>query len=106
MNTMRKMDPAETFEQALLAHVEMCYSVALALTGDAYDAQELTQDVMTWAWYFRDTANGTAGIKMKLLRALREKSRQRYSSSHLRSPAAANRSSRTQAAGSSGSSNR
>jgi DNA-directed RNA polymerase specialized sigma24 family protein len=101
MNAILKSEPAEPFEEVLLAYVDMCYSVALALTRDAYDARELTQDVMTWAWYFRDTENGTADIKMKLLRALREKSLQRHASLHVRSPAASNRSSRTQAGASS-----
>lgn len=90
MNTMRKSEPAESFEQILLDHVNMCYSVALALTRDPYDARELTQEVLTWAWHFRDTENSSAGIKMKLLRALRERSRQQYASLHLRFPDAAN----------------
>lgn len=88
---MMKTEPVETFEQVLLAHVDMCYAVALSLTRDAYDAQELAQDVLNWAWYFRDTANGTAGMKMKLLRALRERSLQPYASLHVRAPSAANR---------------
>ncbi len=87
---MRKPDPAESFEQILLDHVGMCYSVALTLTRDAYDARELTQEVVTWAWHLRGTANGTTGIKMKLLTALRERALQQYASLHVLWPDASN----------------
>ncbi len=66
-------NPSETFGQLLLAHVALCYSVSLALTRDQETAQKLTLDVMRWAWHAHDDADDTAGIKTKLLSALRAK---------------------------------
>ena len=77
-SAMKQAEQAETFEQVLLSHVEMCYSVALALTRDPYDARDLTRDVVTWAWHLRDSADGKMGIKVKLLTALRERFLQHY----------------------------
>jgi len=68
---MNKARPVKSFEEVLHGHVEMCYSVALTLTRDPYEAQRLTQGVMTWAWHFVDDSDGEAKIKMKLLTALR-----------------------------------
>ena len=60
-------------EQALLSHVEMCYSVALALTRDPILGQRLARATLLWAWQ-RQAATGNLGgvdIKMALLRELR-----------------------------------
>ncbi len=67
------MEQAEAFEQVLLAHAEMCYSVALALTRDPEQAQELAGRVLTRAWCLRNSARGRESIKTKLLTALRGK---------------------------------
>ncbi|MFA6242990.1 MAG: hypothetical protein WC655_18765 [Candidatus Hydrogenedentales bacterium] len=75
---MNQAVPAESFEQILLSHVDMCYSVALALTRNPSDAIELTRDVVMWAWLRRDSADGGSRIKRKLLSALRERFLQHY----------------------------
>ncbi|MBI5091842.1 MAG: hypothetical protein HZB26_05280 [Candidatus Hydrogenedentes bacterium] len=75
---MKQATQVESFERALLAHVEVCYSVALALTRDPYDARDLTRDVVTWAWNRRKSADGNTGIKRKLLTALRARFLQDY----------------------------
>ena len=75
---------AVNFERVLLSHVEMCYSVALALTHNPSAACNLTRDVLAWAWNLRDSAGFKTGIKMKLLTALRERFIQHYS--HLTVP--------------------
>ena len=75
---MNQAKQAETFEQILLAHTAMCYSVALALTRDPYQARDLTREVVTCAWGLRDTANAKTRIKTKLLTALRGRFIQHY----------------------------
>jgi DNA-directed RNA polymerase specialized sigma24 family protein len=64
---------AKTFEQVLLSHAELCYSVALALTRDPYRAQDLARHALTWAWHLRDSADGKENIKKRLLEVLRER---------------------------------
>ncbi len=62
-------------EQVLLSHVEMCYSVALALTRDPILGQRLARATLLWAWQ-RQAAAGELGggdIKMALLRELRSR---------------------------------
>jgi DNA-directed RNA polymerase specialized sigma24 family protein len=69
----KQTEPAEVFEQVLLSHAEMCYSVALALTRNPEHAQELARRILTGAWQLRDSAAGRKDIKMKLLAALRKR---------------------------------
>jgi len=61
-------------EQVLLSHVEMCYSVALALTRDAVLAQRLARATVLWAWQ-RQATTGDLGcdVKMALLSELRSR---------------------------------
>jgi len=66
------------FEQGLLSYTEMCYSVALALTRDSHQAQELATRVLTWACQQRDGAHGGKDTKKRLLRELREQFLQHY----------------------------
>jgi len=75
---MKQARLAETFEQVLLSHAEMCYSVALALTRNPHRAQDLARHVLTWAWHLRDSADGEKDIKKKLLEVLRERFLQYY----------------------------
>ena len=70
---MNKVEQAEIFEQVLLSHTEMCYSVALTLTRDPDRAQELARQVLTDAWHLRESAEGRAHIKNKLLTGLRQR---------------------------------
>ncbi len=63
----------EAFEHVLLSHTEMCYSVALAMTRDPVRAQNLTRNVLTWAWHLRASADREKHIKIKLLIALRKR---------------------------------
>ena len=69
---MKQTQEADRFEQLLLTYVEMCYSVALALTRNPYDAQDLARAVVIAAWHLRGNAGARTNIKMKLLTALRE----------------------------------
>lgn len=69
----KQAEPAEVFEQVLLSHAEMCYSVALALTRNPERAQELARQVLTGAWHLRDSAQSRDNIKKKLLTALRQR---------------------------------
>lgn len=70
--SMTRPPVAEAFEDILLAHVELCYSVAFALTANPGDARDLTRYVLTWAWHLRDTVDIEVGIKAKLLSTLRK----------------------------------
>ncbi len=74
---MRAARPAKLSdaEQVLLAHVEMCYSVALALTHDPASGQRLARATLLWAWQ-RQMERGNLGggdVKMALLRDLRRR---------------------------------
>ena len=70
---MKQATQAEVFEQVLLLHTEMCFSVALALTRNPNRAQDLARHVITEAWQQRDSANGRHDIKKELLTALRRR---------------------------------
>jgi len=61
-------------EQVLLSHVEMCYSVALALTRDPILGQRLARATLLWAWQRQATTGDLGGdVKMVLLRELRSR---------------------------------
>ncbi len=69
---MKQAEQADAFEQILLSHTEMCFSVALALTRNPVRARNLTRNVLTWAWHLRGRADSDKDIKKKLLTTLRE----------------------------------
>ncbi len=72
----RAMRPATLpqAEQVLLSHVEMCYSVALALTRDPILGQRLARATLLWAWQRQATTGDLGGdVKMALLRDLRSR---------------------------------
>jgi DNA-directed RNA polymerase specialized sigma24 family protein len=69
---MKQTEQVDTFEQVLLSYTEMCYSVALALTRNPGRAQNLTRNVLTWAWHLRGSTDGEKNIKKKLLIAMRK----------------------------------
>jgi len=62
---------AEVFEQVLLDYVEMCYSVALTFTGNSAAAEDLTREVLPWAWQLPDNAKDPVQIKAMLLGEMR-----------------------------------
>lgn len=68
----QQKEQAHAFERILLSYAEMCYSVALALTGDPKQAQELARDVLTRAWKVCARAEDKKDIKKKLLKELRK----------------------------------
>ena len=70
---MKQAERVDTFEQVLLSYTKMCYSVALALTRNPARAQDLTRNVLTWAWHLRGSEEGEKDIKKKLLIALRKR---------------------------------
>jgi len=70
---MKQAEHAEAFEEVLISHAEMCYSVAFALTRNPHRAQDLARHVLTWAWHLRDSARAEKDIKKKLLKVLRER---------------------------------
>ncbi len=76
-NAASAMRPASLpqAEQVLLSHVEMCYSVALALTRDPILGQRLARATLLWAWQRQATAGDLGGgdVKMALLRELRSR---------------------------------
>lgn len=80
---MNQKEHLLTVERNLLSHVEVCYEVALALTRDQNDAQDLVQDVLTQAWLFHCRTKVQV-TKQGLLTELRERFLQDY---HLRSAA-------------------
>lgn len=67
------MKSARAFEEVLGSYVDMCYSVAFALTRNPDRAQDLARHVLTWAWRLRDRAHGRKDIKKQLLEVLRER---------------------------------
>ena len=75
---MKQAEHAEAFEEVLISHAEMCYSVAFALTRNPHRAQDLARHVLTWAWHLRDSADGDKDIRKKLLKVLRERFLQYY----------------------------
>jgi hypothetical protein len=70
---MNQTTETETFEEVLLSYTQMCYSMALAMTRDPENARDLTHDVMTWAWHFRNNPDAQPVIKKELLGKLRER---------------------------------
>lgn len=44
--SLKQTQQADRFGQLLLSHVDMCYSVALALTRNPYDARNLSREVL------------------------------------------------------------
>lgn len=77
-STMKQTIQSDHFGQLLLSHVDMCYSVAFALTRNPYDARDLSREVLIKAWHLRGDAGAETNIKMKLLTALREEFLQHY----------------------------
>ena len=68
---MMGIDP--NFEQALMSHVEMCYSVALALTKSPKRAAELARETLSWAWQSNGGAWDAHSMKMALMSDLRDR---------------------------------
>ncbi len=60
-------------EQLLLSHLELCYSVALALTRNVNLALALTKDTLLWAWQRNDGSWDEDIMKKSLLRELRDR---------------------------------
>lgn len=60
-------------ERELLSHVDMCYSVALALTRDPLLGQRLARATLLWAWQRQAKGKDldAGGVKMALLKNLR-----------------------------------
>ena len=77
---MLQTDRAQEFEQALLAHVKLCYTVASGLTGNAADARRLTREVLSRAWRLRAElwTDREPAIKAYLLSAVREQYLREY----------------------------
>ncbi len=75
---MKLVDNRESFSDALLAHVNLCYGIALKLTKDPLDARHLTMDVITQAWHLRDDSQSIARIKSTLLTTLRARYLEHY----------------------------
>ena len=76
-------------EDVLLSHVEMCYSVALALTRDPARGQRLARETLLWAWRQQATTGSLGGgkdIKMALLSDLRGRFLSDYSAACPRDP--------------------
>ena len=78
MNGVQQAKQRAEFEKVLLSYVEMCYSVAFALTRNPRRAQELAKYALTRAWHMRDNADGKVNTKRELLQALRERFLQHY----------------------------
>ena len=75
-------------EDILLSHVEMCYSVALALTRDPARGQRLARETLLWAWRRQAKTGGLGGedVKMALLSDLRGRFLSDYSAACPRDP--------------------
>ena len=72
--TIKAVDPEDRSsecEDLILSHVGMLYAVALKLTGNATDAQDLTQDTVLKALRLHDKSREGAYIKAWLLTILR-----------------------------------
>ena len=64
------------FEQALLSNVELCYSVAMALTHNPNQASALAKETLLRAWQGdNDGVWDVDTIKMRLLREMRDRYR-------------------------------
>lgn len=77
----QQVEHTEAFDQLLLSYAKMCFSVALALTRDSRQAQDLATCVLTRAWHQRDSLDGARDIKKKLLKELRELFLQKHAKS-------------------------
>ena len=73
MNRVQQAKQRAELEQVLLSYVDMCYSVAFALTRNPHRAQDLARYALTWVWRMRDNVDSRPTIKQKLLKALRER---------------------------------
>ena len=62
----------EDFQQQLLDHVEMVYSVALRMSGNPHDAELLTRITMSRIWHRHNTLPQTFELKTELLSTLRQ----------------------------------
>jgi hypothetical protein len=60
-------------EQAVLLHLELCYSVALLLTRDVNRALALTKDTLLWAFQRKDGALDSDAMKRALMSELRDR---------------------------------
>ena len=67
---MKQATHAEVFEQILFSCEEMCYSVALALTGNRNDARHLEREILKWVWNLLDSEDGKIEIKRKLIKVV------------------------------------
>jgi RNA polymerase sigma-70 factor (ECF subfamily) len=61
LDRARRGDPA-AFEALYRAHVGRVYALCLRLSGDARDAEELTQDVFVRAWESLPTFRGDSAV--------------------------------------------
>ena len=68
---MNQTTAAQSYGQALLEYVPVCYGVAFALTQDAGKALELTLKTIVWAWHEHGDDGEAEAIKGILLTALR-----------------------------------
>lgn len=84
MNTIKKEKHSETFNEVLLSYVEMCYTVALALTHDRDSARDLAWEVLSEAWHLRDGKEVEADLKSNLLFALRRRFINKYTQNSIR----------------------
>ncbi len=75
---MNRAKYTQNFEQNLLSYTDLCYSVALALTRNPYDAEDLARDVMTRIWLLRHYNSAKTVTKKELLMQLRERFLQKY----------------------------
>ena len=73
MNGVPQAKQRAELEQVLLSHVEMCYSVAFALTRNPHRAQDLARYALTWVGRMRDNVVSRPTINQELLKALRER---------------------------------
>ena len=84
MNRVQQAKQRAELEQVLLSYVDMCYSVAFALTRNPHRAQDLARYALTRAWHMRDNVDAKRNIKRHLLKALRERFLQHYCQSPCR----------------------
>ncbi len=68
MDEQQSMDP---FEQQLIEHVETLYHVALKLTKNPRDAEEVTRTALLQAWQWRSELENRHPLKGELLKLLR-----------------------------------
>ena len=73
MNRVQQAKQRAELEQVLLSYVDMCYSVAFALTRNPHRAQDLARYALTWVGRMRDNVDSSPTIKQELLKALRER---------------------------------